>query len=153
MNFVFSTDQVHPRDRFDLWHSVACKSLVDHDSRPDNHLKFDADIETGSLGHIELVLFHNSPMQISHTARHISHARSDHLFVCRQVSGSIFLDQGGREVLLDAGDMTLLDPLLPYDGRFSEGSKTLVLKIPRRELEARVGKTGDMTCSPVCPRL
>jgi AraC-like DNA-binding protein len=151
MNFVFSTEQVHPRDRFDYWHSVACKSLVDHDSRPDNRLNFDADIETGSLGHIELVLFHNSPMQISHTARHICHAKSDHLFVCRQVRGSIVLDQAGREVLLEAGDVMLLDPLLPYDGRFSTGSKTLVLKVPRRKLEARVGKTRDMIARLIKP--
>jgi AraC-like DNA-binding protein len=148
---VFSTNHVHARDRFDLWHSVACKNLVDHNSLPECRLTFDAQIETGYLGNVELVLFHNSPMQVSHTARQIAHAKSDHLFVCRQVAGVIFLEQDTREIALDAGDVALLDPLLPYEGKFSADSKTLVLKVPRRELEARVGKTRDMVARSIKP--
>src|SRR4051794_10774132 len=53
---VFSTDQLHPRDRFDYWHSVACKELVDHSARAENPLDFHAEIETGTLGNLELVL-------------------------------------------------------------------------------------------------
>ena len=79
-------------------------------------------------------------MQVSHTARHIAHARSDHVFVCRQVAGVILLEQDTRQIALEAGDVSLLDPLLPYEGNFSADSETLVLKVPRRELEARVGE-------------
>jgi AraC family transcriptional activator of tynA and feaB len=144
MKTVFSTNNVHTRDRFDFWHDVACMNLVDHNSLPECRLTFDAQIETGYLGNLELVLFHNSPMQVSHTARHIARAKSDHLFVCRQVAGVIFLEQDTREIALEAGDVALVDPLLPYEGNFSADSETLVLKVPRRELEARVGKTRDM---------
>jgi AraC-like DNA-binding protein len=126
-------------------------NLVDHDSRPKCRLNFEAEIETGYLGNVELVLFHNSPMQVSHTVRHITHAKSDHLFVCRQVAGAILLEQDTREIALEAGDVTLLDPLLSYEGRFSVDSKTLVLKVPRRELEARVGKTRDMVTRLIKP--
>jgi AraC family transcriptional activator of tynA and feaB len=151
MKTVFSTNDVHARDRFDFWHGVACKNLVDHNSLPECRLTFDAQIETGCLGNLELVLFHNSPMQISHTARHIAHARSDHLFVCRQVAGVVFLEQDTRQISLEAGDVALLDTLLPYEGNFSTNSETLVLKVPRRELEARVGKTRDMVARLIKP--
>jgi AraC family transcriptional regulator, positive regulator of tynA and feaB len=144
MKTVFSTRDVHARDKFDFWHSVACKNLVDHNSLPKCRLTFDAQIEKGYLGNLELVLFHNSPMQVSHTARHIAHAKSNHVFLCRQVAGAMFLEQDTREIALEAGDMALLDPLLPYEGNFSADSETLVLKVPRRELEARLGKTRDM---------
>jgi hypothetical protein len=30
MRKVFSTREVHARDRFALWHDVACQTLVDH---------------------------------------------------------------------------------------------------------------------------
>src|ERR1700730_14568569 len=100
MKIVFLTKNVHARDRFDFWHGVACKNLVDHNSLPECRLTFDAQIETGYLSNLELVLFHNSPMQVSHTARHIAHAKSDHLFVCRQVAGVIFLEQDTREIVL-----------------------------------------------------
>ena len=151
MKTVFSTNNVHARDRFDFWHGVACKNLVDHDSLPECRVAFDAQIEMGYLGNLELVLFHNSPMQVSHTARHIAHARSDHVLVCRQVAGVIFLEQDTREIALEAGDVALLDPLLAYEGKFSADSKTLVLKVPRRELEARVGKTRDMVARSIKP--
>jgi AraC family transcriptional activator of tynA and feaB len=151
MKTVFSTNNVHARDRFDFWHGIACKNLVDHSSLPECRLTFDAQIQTGYLGNLELVLFHNSPMQVSHTARHIAHAKSDHVFVCRQVAGVIFLEQDSREIALEAGDVALLDPLLPYEGKFSADSETLVLKVPRRELEARVGKTRDMVARLIKP--
>ena len=151
MKTVFSTNHVHARDRFDFWHSVACKNLVDHNSLPKCRLTFDAQIETGYLGNLELILFRNSPMRVSHTTRHIAHVKSDHVFVCRQLAGAIFLEQDTREIALEANDVALLDPLLPYEGNFSEGSETLVLKVPRRELEARVGKTRDMVVRLIKP--
>jgi AraC family transcriptional regulator, positive regulator of tynA and feaB len=151
MKTVFSTNTVHARDRFDFWHGVACKNLIDHSSLPECRLTFDAQIETGYLANLELVLFHNSPMKVSHTARHIAHVKSDHMFVCRQVAGVVFFEQDTREIALEAGDVALLDPLLPYEGKFSADSETLVLKVPRRELEARVGRTRDMVARSIKP--
>jgi AraC-like DNA-binding protein len=98
------------------------------------------------LGDLELVLFENSPMDISK-----NRATADQLFVCRQMAGEVVLEQSSREVALQVGDITLLDPLLPYAGRFFSGSKLLVLKIPRRLLEARTGKTRQMIARRVRP--
>ena len=58
------------------------------------------------------------------------------------------MEQDTREVLLSAGDMTLLDPMQPYVGRFLPHSKLLVVKIARRALEARVGKAREMVVRP-----
>lgn len=149
MEILFSTGQVHPRDRFDYWHSVACKQIVEHDCRPDTRTGFDAEIRVGSLGHLNLVQFHNSPMQVAHTAAHVSHTKSDDLFVCRQASGQVIIEQDAREVLLDVGLITLVDPLLPYKAKFLKGSTTLVIKVPRGELEARLGRTHDLTARPI----
>jgi AraC family transcriptional activator of tynA and feaB len=148
---VFSTKLVHPRDKFDLWHSVACKNIVDHDCRPENRLSFEAEIDTGSFGRFDLILFHNSSMRVSHTIHHVTHTKSDHLFVCRQSSGSILLEQDSRELVLESGDVTLLDPLRPYGGIFSDCSATLVLKVPRRELEVRIGNIRNMTARLIKP--
>jgi AraC family transcriptional regulator, positive regulator of tynA and feaB len=148
---IFSTTAVHPRDRFDYWHSVACKNLVDHASKPEIRQIFRAELQTGVLADVGLVLFENSPMAISHTARHVARATTDELFVCRQVAGALVPEQDGREVLLAPGDCTLLDPQLPYDGEFSAGSKLLVLKVPRRLLEARIGTTRETIACTIKP--
>jgi AraC-like DNA-binding protein len=91
-----------------------------------------------------LVLFECSPMTVSHAMRHVDQVVADELFICRQLAGALSLEQAGREVVLEPGDMTLLDPRLTYTGRFHAGSRLFVAKIPRRPLEARVGRSGEM---------
>jgi AraC family transcriptional regulator, positive regulator of tynA and feaB len=130
---LFSTDQVHARDRFDFWHAVACNNLVDHDSRPECRQTFHAKMQTGDLADVGLVLFENAPMGISHTTHHTGRMQADELFICRQ----------------EAGDVTLLDPRLPYFGKFSSNSSLLVLKVLRRDLEARLGNPREMTCHAI----
>lgn len=145
METIFSTDSVHPRDRFDYWHSVACKEIVGHDSLPENRLTFQAEVKAARFGNLDLVEFSNSPMQVSHTFAHVDRTSSDTEFLCYQLSGSVLVVQNGREVTLDEGTLMLLDPLLPYDARFSRGSKTLLIKAPRRELRARFGRNRELT--------
>lgn len=151
MEQLFSTETVHPRDRFIYWHDVACRNLLEHDSQPECRVKFQAAIYAGRLANLGLILFNNSPMDVSRTSRQIARATSDELFLCRQMSGLLELEQNGREVALEAGDVTLIDPLIPYRGRFSRGSGLLVLKVPRRALEARVGGTRETVLRPIKP--
>jgi NAD(P)-dependent dehydrogenase (short-subunit alcohol dehydrogenase family) len=80
MRKLFSTADVHQRDRFDYWHEVACKNLVEHTARPLCRSTFDAKLEEGSLADIGLVMFENSPMDVSHTLQHVSHSQNDDLF-------------------------------------------------------------------------
>ena len=151
MRRLFSTEDVTPADRFDYWHQVACQTIVDHHSIPQCRDNFGASIEAGALSDMGMIAFENSPMSVSHTARHIRHAKHDDMFVCMQVMGQLLLEQEGREVRLQPGDLTLLDPMLPYAGQFFQGSKLLVLKVPRQSLEARTGKTRSLVCHSIRP--
>jgi AraC family transcriptional activator of tynA and feaB len=141
---VFTTRDVHPRDRFDYWHSVACREIVEHESVPVSPVQFEAEIEVGSVGALELVAFQNSPLRVEHGQAHISRTSLEHLFLCRETSGLVSVEQEGRQITLRPGNMMLLDPALPYSASFSFGSRTLVLKLPRRELQTRLGKTRSM---------
>jgi AraC family transcriptional regulator, positive regulator of tynA and feaB len=145
MQRLFSTDTLHPRDRFDFWHDVACKNVVGHDSHPQSRQNFRASFERGSLAELSILRFETSPMQVAGTERHVARAEADELFFNRLLEGQISFEQSGREVSLKAGEMMLLDPLLPYIGRFGTGARLLMVKIPRRLLEARTGKLQAMT--------
>lgn len=145
MQTIFSTKAVHPRDRFDYWHSTACKQLVDHAGIPENRSTFEAEIQAAKFGSLELVQFSVSPIQVFHTPEHVQRTRSDDLFLCYQSSGSAFVIQNAREVRLEAGNLMLIEPLLPYECRFSQGSTMLVIKAPRRELRARLGRNRELT--------
>ncbi len=146
MNKIFSTEDVTLPERFDYWHQVACQTIVDHHSKPKCSESFGAYINAGAIAELQLIMFENSPMLVSRTAQHIGRARHDDVFGCLQLSGELMLEQEGRETRLQPGDLTLLDPMLPYSGQFLDGSRLLVLKVPRSSLEARIGKTRSLVC-------
>src|SRR5215469_3197812 len=151
MQPLFSTRDAHPRERFDYWHEVTRKNIVYHDGQPDNRLQFEAEIEAGVLSDISFVRTTISPLTVSRTASHIARDRNDDLLVYRQIAGTWALEQEGREVLLKAGDLTLIDPMLPASGTFSSGSDVLFIKLPRRDLEARIGKVRRMVARAMKP--
>jgi AraC family transcriptional regulator, positive regulator of tynA and feaB len=144
MKALFTTANVRPHDRFDSWHAAARQHVIDHDSHPDCRLSFEAKLFAAPLDELSFLWFECSPITAFHTSRHIAHAVDDELFLCRQLSGVMMLEQSGRESILKAGDMALLDPRLPYGARLSSGPSLLVSKVPRRRLEARVGRTTNM---------
>lgn len=126
MRSVFSTKEAHPRDRFDLWHSIACATIVSHTSRPDcRSAEFQAQIETGSIGNFELVLFENSAMHATHAQAHIARVPSDDLFVCRQMSGAVSIEQDTRRVDLQAGDLTFAGPAIALPSVLFRGIKNI----------------------------
>jgi AraC family transcriptional regulator, positive regulator of tynA and feaB len=151
MKKLFSTTDVDPRHRFDYWHTVACDNLVGHSSTPECRQTFNAELQVGMLAGTGLVLFENSPMDVSRTVKHVAQSQSDDFFICRQIAGLLALEQDSRELVLGAGDVTLLDPLLPYAARFSASSKLLVVKVARGALEARVGRTRELTAIALKP--
>lgn len=151
MELLFSTHDVRPAERFDYWHSVACKTLVKHESAPACSEEFHAQIERGLIDDITLVRFENAPMTVARTPRQVAHERTDEIFLCRQTAGRLALQQEGREFALEPGHFALLDPILPYEGQFYSGSQLTVFKIRRRALEARLGKTREMVAIALKP--
>jgi AraC family transcriptional activator of tynA and feaB len=74
MKTIFSTADVRPRDRFDSWHAAAQQYIIDHDSRPDCRLTFEAKLCSVALDEMTLVSLESSPMTVSHTSRHVAQA-------------------------------------------------------------------------------
>lgn len=90
-------------------------------------------------------------MQVLHTALQVARLESDDVFICRQTRGAVLIEQDGRTARLEAGDVTLVDPTMPYQATFGTDSKTLVLKAGRRDLEARLGRARDATARLIRP--
>jgi AraC-like DNA-binding protein len=151
MQRLFSSKDVHPRERFDYWHEVARKNIVDHDGQPDDRRRFEAEVEAGVLADVGFIRCTISPLTISRTANHIARERTGDLLLCRAIAGTAAFEQEGRDVVLGAGDLTLLDPMRPYSGASASGVDLLVLKLPRRDLEARLGNVRRMTARAMKP--
>jgi AraC family transcriptional regulator, positive regulator of tynA and feaB len=148
---VFSTADVHQRDAFDYWHEILCKKVVRHDCTPERRQTFRAELQSTSLADIDLVYYESSPMLNDVTVRHVGDANADQLLVRRQIAGMFVVEQDGREAVLEAGDITLLDPRRPMRGKYLSGSRQLVLMVPRRQLEARIGDVRQAIARSIKP--
>lgn len=149
MNTIFSTADVHLRDRFDYWHSVACKTIVSNDAEPFDKLSFAAKLAVGKIADIDLVSFENSPMWVRHTEKHARNLNSDDFLFCLQHAGSLLVEQGGREAQLMMGDMVLVDPARAYQARFQSNSKLLVFKVPRILLAPHTAPVSEFAALPI----
>jgi len=151
MRTIFTTSELHPRDRFEKWHEIACRKFVQHDSMPDSRLHFDAELAVGSVASLGVFCFKNSPMLVERNGSHIAGAGTDHIYVCRQLTGRVLAEQDGREIALEPGALTCIDPLLPYQARFADDTELLLVKVPRDELQARIGPMRDLLARVVVP--
>jgi AraC-like DNA-binding protein len=151
MKTIFSTADVHPRDSFDYWHEVLSKKVILHECIPEARATFRGELKAGAVADIALVSYENRPMCCRATRRHVGYSNPEELFVVRNAAGVMLLEQAGHELLMEPGDIALLDPRRPMAAKYFNDSRPLVLKVPRRELEARVGKTHQMIAVSVKP--
>ena len=145
----FSTDHVHQRDRLDYRHEVACRDVVDYDSKPACRGTFRAEPRSASIGGLDPVCFHHSRMTVDRTNHHLSYTSTSEIFVWRQFRQHVALQQNGRQVVLDPGDVALIDPSMPYRGQFSDGPEILVAKVQCALPEGRIWKIRDLLAQKV----
>jgi AraC-like DNA-binding protein len=150
MKRIFSTDGLPARDRYDSWHEVIRKRVIDHDSVPDCRLAFEATLDVADVADLSLISFEVGSLAVSHERRHFE-ASAEELILVRQVRGGLTLEHNGREVSIDPGHMTLIDPRMTYSARLAADSSVLVVKFPRRNLIARVGRPDSFIACQLKP--
>jgi AraC family transcriptional activator of tynA and feaB len=145
LKLEFSTGLVHPRDRFDLWHDVACKSYAQHECASETASRFHGAISTAPLALSTLSVYENSAMHLWRTARQVQRSPSERIFVCLQLENFCRIEQFGREAILAPGDFCIVDTRWPYDFTYPKQSRQLVVNVPVTQLERRVGSTDTVT--------
>ena len=82
-----------------------------------------------------------------HIHRNISDIKRDgrdFFYIVHQISGSAVMDHCGKQSVLSAGDLVLLDSSLPSDFYFSGMSEQISLLIPRHKMESKLKKSTPM---------
>jgi AraC-like DNA-binding protein len=151
MRTVISTKDVHPRHAFDYWHEVFCKKVTEHDCTLDSPRNFHAELQFEAIGDIGVALAEGTPMRWSIAAKRIAHADSENLYLLHHQAGRMVLEQDGCEAVLDPGDFALLDSRRPRAGLNIGEWRALILKFPRRQLEARIGNVQRMIARSIKP--
>jgi AraC family transcriptional regulator, positive regulator of tynA and feaB len=149
LKLAFTTDAVHPRDRFDLWHEVACKAYAEHECTTQFPARFEGAIESAQLDKATLSIYENTPMHLWRTQRQVERAPSDRVFVCLQLDSNCRISQLGRETTIGPGEFCIVETKSPYVFTYSERSRQLVLNVERSELHQRLGSVSALTALTV----
>jgi AraC family transcriptional regulator, positive regulator of tynA and feaB len=148
MKTAFSTKSVHARDRLAFWREEASKLYVAHEFSTRVGRKFHGEIGVGTLGNVALASFECDECLVLRTPGSLKKAEDDDILLCRLDAGHMTAHQDGRDVVAAAGDVYLLDPRRPFALEVG-GTRSLVLKVPRAEMEARLGDIAPYTAMPL----
>lgn len=149
MKVVFSTADVHARDRADSWREAASKVSVEHEFRASKGHAFRGVIESGSVGFLGLSILSCSECTAQRTQRCIERASDDDLMLGVQLGGKVAMHHDGRDADVDVSDMLLVDPRRPFSVSVRPSTRSLVIKVPRPEVQARLGDITNLTGRPV----
>ncbi len=148
---IYSTLDVHPRERLSYWLEVATRGYVEHEFRADDPASFYGTVQIATLPGLGLASFEASPARIRRSERNAARADSNDLLLGMQRSGEMGISQDGRDSLLEGRGMFLLDPLRPFEIDLKTANSNVVVRIPRAMLEARIGNTAGLTARPISP--
>lgn len=148
MKTAFSTASVHARDRLAYWLEEASKHYVTHEFSTPVGRKFNGEIRVATLGTFDVAAFRCDEAKVVRTPRCLKGATDDDILLCQQVAGHTTVHQDGRDVITTPGDVYLIDPRRPF--ALGVGvTRSLVFKVPRWELQARLGEVASHTAMPV----
>jgi AraC family transcriptional regulator, positive regulator of tynA and feaB len=110
---------------------------------------FHGEISVASIGDVDLAAFQCDEARVVRSQRCLRGANDDDVLLCRQISGSVTVHQDGRDAASHPGDMYIVDPRRPFALGVVSKTHALVFKIPRSELQARLGEITSFTASPI----
>lgn len=148
----YSTDDVHPRDRIAFWHDVATREFARHKLNSDLGPSFSASLRMGALAGIGVAIIECDSHVVTRSERDAAHDDVDEIFVCVHRSGRFVIAQDGREVVKQEAGLLLLDLGRPFSATIESRISAVIFKIPREQLEARLGSTAGLTARLISAR-
>ncbi len=146
---IYSTHDVHPRERLSYWREVATRGYVEHDFIPDNTGAFSGSVKIATLPGLGLAAFEVDAARVTRSERNAARADCGDVLLCMQLAGESGISQDGRDTILEGRGLFLIDPIRPFEIDLRTRSASIVVKIPRAMLEARVGNLAGLTAHPV----
>ncbi|MDD5265543.1 MAG: helix-turn-helix domain-containing protein [Methylococcales bacterium] len=133
-----STNIIPPHERVDWLREVICREYTNVEITSPAHVGLSQDLTICPWGNLQLSIIQSSAISLERLPREPHLNSQDAYFAVILLSGDYRLEQNGRNVLLQPGDMTIYDATRPHrihcPGEFSK----LILSIPRTVFRDRV---------------
>jgi len=147
-----TTTGLADRDKFDFWHDVVCRTVVDLECRPQGTHPFDASVRGVRFNAFSLSTIAATAHRVSRLPSGISRSDSDALIFNFVVAGRALAEQDGRSVVLGPGDGAVCDAERPYMLRFDDAFKVVTVKLPRAALSHRAARLSAVTLCTLAAR-
>jgi AraC family transcriptional activator of tynA and feaB len=119
------------RDKFEYWHAVVCKAVVDLDPQPLGRAQFEASLSSVMLNDMAVSRIRASSHRVSRLPAAIARSGEGTLILNFVVQGRALVEQDGRTAHLLAGDGAVCDAERPYNLRFDETFEVASIKVPK----------------------
>jgi AraC family transcriptional activator of tynA and feaB len=144
MKLLFSTSNIHPRDRLAYWRDEASKVFVEHEFTSVGR-DFFGEISVAALGDIGVARMIGAPCTVARTQHCLGSSSDDDVLVCRQNAGWLTVQQDGRHIGAGPGSVFVLDSRRPFTLSVVDTAEGVFFKVPRADLEARLGDSSTWT--------
>lgn len=146
---IYSTHDVHPRERLSYWLEVATRGYVEHEFLAYDIPSFTGSVHITTLPGVGMALFDAAPARIRRTERAAARSDNGDLLINLVRAGETRIVQDGRDVTVQGRGFFLIDSQRPFEVDLKTFCSTLVIRIPRAWLEARVGNVSSLTARPI----
>ena len=148
----FSTTGVDVSKRVDFWNRVGCETYSQLVIEPRRALPLDAALMRRQYGGSWLTHVSTSPATVHGLSWDQAHGDPEYASVAFQDDGTSDLEQDGKRVSMNAGDLSLLLLSRPYTLAFTEPTRLIILKLPVARLAARVGDPARLVSVRIASR-
>ncbi|MDJ0350456.1 helix-turn-helix domain-containing protein [Cryobacterium sp. PH29-G1] len=142
------TTEMHSDDHASYLNAIA-KSFVPLRISPQHRGEFFADIRTAGAGDVVFTEIASTAQTVERTSCEISRGGSSYYKVSLLLAGTSILVQDGRELVMQAGDLTLYDTSRPYSLLFDGEFRNLIMMFPKNSLSAPVASLEHLSAAPL----
>lgn len=146
---MYSTQDVHPRERLSYWLEVATRGYVEHSFRAEDPNTFQGSVEISALPSIGLAKFAAAPARVHRSDRNAARADSGDMLIGMQCTGESSVSQDGHDSVIRGRGMFIVDPVRPFEINLRTYCTSVVARVPRAMLEARMGNVAGLTARPI----
>lgn len=134
----FSTSAIAPRERHDWLREVICREYTNVEITSPAYNDLFQDLTIYSWGSLQLSTIQSSALSLKRLPNEPHLNSQDAYFAVMLLSGHYRLEQNGREVFLQSGDMTIYDATRPHRIHCPGDFSKLILSIPRSVFSDRI---------------
>ncbi|HKQ81303.1 MAG TPA: helix-turn-helix domain-containing protein [Steroidobacteraceae bacterium] len=142
---------IEPRAKFAYWREAICETILNVAPEAVDTATFNAELTCRRVGGIKVTSFSSSGHRIIRTARHVSQSDDDSFLISYQAAGRSLLSQGDGAVVLDPGEVGIINGSQPFQADFLDDVTRAIAVVPAGMMYRRapwlrrcaVGKIGN----------